>query len=65
MKEILSFMIELVGFEPDFQTEKISHRLGKQDGGVFLKTITYLTTYYVVNMVLTNIWPIKYENRKP
>ena len=22
MKEILSFMIELVGFEPDFQTEK-------------------------------------------
>ena len=55
----------LVGFELtlyDGKNEK--HWLGKQDGDAALKTITFFTTYSVVNMVLGNILPIKYENRK-
>ena len=40
------------------------HWSRKQDGDTALKTITFFTMYSVVNMVLGNIWPIKYENRK-
>ena len=55
----------LVGFESMFYDGKMSSIwLRKQDGDAGLKTITYFTTYYVVNMVPGNIWPIKYENRK-
>ena len=56
----------LVGFELIFYDGKMSNIKWsrKQDGDAALKTITFFTTYSVVNMVLGNIWPIKYENRK-
>ena len=54
-----------VGFELIFYDEKNEkHWSRKQDGDAALKTITFFTTHSIVNMVLGNIWPIKYENRK-
>ena len=55
----------LVGFELIFlRWENEKHWSRKQDGDAALKTITFFTSYSIVNMVLGNIWPIKYENRK-
>ena len=54
----------LVGSELIFYDGKIRNIGCENDGDAALKTITFFTTYSVVNMVLGNIWPIKYENRK-
>ena len=55
----------LVDFELIFlRWKNEKHWSRKQDGDAALKTISFVTTYYVVNTVLGNIWPIKYENRK-
>ena len=54
----------LFGFELIFTMENEKHWSRKQDGDAAMKAITFFTTYSVVNMVLGNIWSIKYEKRK-
>ena len=55
----------LVGFELIFYDGKMRN-IGRENKKVdaALKTITFFMMYSVVNMVLGNIWPIKYENMK-
>ena len=59
-------MMFLVGFDLIFYNGKMRKvgRENKMKTQPCRRTITFFTTYSIVNMVLGNIWPIKYANRK-